>query len=122
MAGFEEDSVNDKFKLNLFRIVQEQLNNIIKHARATRVTIRLTQNKKSITLTISDNGVGFDAGKKRNGIGVANIKSRASVFNGTTVFVTQPEHGCILVVKFPFNNMLLKKVSTAEVPVSIGKK
>ena len=101
LKSFKEHSVNDKFKLNVFRIVQEQLNNILKHAKATEVTISLSQNKKSIILSISDNGVGFDTGKKRKGIGIANIKSRAASYNGTADFVSQPGQGCVLTVTFP---------------------
>ena len=81
LSSFIESSVNDKFKLNVFRIVQEQLNNILKHAKATKVSISLLQNKKTIILSISDNGVGFDTDKKRIGIGIDNIKSRAASYN-----------------------------------------
>ncbi len=101
LGSFIENSVNDKFKLNIFRIVQEQLNNILKHAKATKVSISLLQNKKSIKLTISDNGVGFDTSKKRKGIGVANIKSRAATYNGTADFISRPGQGCILTAIFP---------------------
>ena len=109
LESFIEDSVNDKFKLNVFRIVQEELNNILKHAHATEVTISLSQNKKSITLSITDNGVGFDTGKKRKGIGIDNIKSRAASFNGTADFVSQPGQGCVLTVTFPVTDPLLKR-------------
>ena len=46
IEGFIENSVNEKFKLNIFRIIQEQLNNILKHAQATKVIIKMLQNKK----------------------------------------------------------------------------
>jgi len=110
LESFIEDSVNDKFKLNVFRIVQEQLNNILKHAKATKVSISLSQNKKSIMLTISDNGVGFDTGQKRKGIGVVNIKSRAASYNGRADFVSQPGEGCVLTVTFPVTDALLNKI------------
>lgn len=103
--GFTEQRVNDKFKLNVYRILQEQLNNILKHAKATKVAISLSQNKKNITLTISDNGVGFDMGKKRTGIGIDNIKSRAASYNGTADFISQPGQGCVLIVTFPYKNL-----------------
>jgi PAS domain S-box-containing protein len=102
-----EDRVNDKFKLNVYRIMQEQLNNIIKHARATEVKISLSQNKKSIILSIADNGIGFDTGKKQKGIGIANIKSRSKTYNGTADFVSKPGQGCVLTVLFPVRDELL---------------
>jgi PAS domain S-box-containing protein len=110
LSSFIESSVNDKLKLNIFRIVQEQLNNILKYAKATKVDISLSQNKKSVTLFISDNGAGFDIAAKRDGIGIINIKSRASAYNGTADFVSQPRKGCVLSVVFPVTNMLLNAV------------
>jgi PAS domain S-box-containing protein len=109
LKGFIEDTVNDKFKMNIFRIVQEQLTNISKHARATEIVIRLLQNKKNIILFITDNGVGFDTGKQQKGIGIANIKSRANSYSGIADFISQPGKGCILKVTFPVTDALLNK-------------
>jgi len=106
---FIENSVNDKFKLNIYRIVQEQLNNILKHAKATKVVIKLLQNKKSVKLIISDNGIGFDTGKAGNGIGVTNIKSRAASFNGNADFISQPGNGCVLTVTFSASDKFLRR-------------
>ena len=105
--GFTENSVNDKFKLNIFRIVQEQLNNVLKHSRATRVIIKISQNDKSIMLSIADNGIGFDILKKRNGIGLANIKSRTLAYNGIADLVSQVDKGCTLYATFPLADVLL---------------
>jgi PAS domain S-box-containing protein len=95
-----EEILNDKLKLNTFRIVQEQLNNIIKHAQAKNVTIDLSLSKRTVKLVISDNGIGFDPVKKRTGIGVDNIISRATAYGGTAEFVSQPGKGCELTVSF----------------------
>jgi len=108
MKSFIEPDVTDKFKLNVFRIVQEQLNNILKHAKATKAGVTLSQNKKFIILSISDNGVGFDTGKKQTGIGIANIKNRAEAYNGKADFNSQPGKGCILTVTFAMTRILLK--------------
>ena len=104
-----EKLVNTKFKLNIFRIVQEQLNNILKHARASVANIHLSQNKKTVTLSITDNGVGFDTTKKTKGIGIANIRNRAKVYKGSAKFVSQPGKGCVLTVTFPVTDALLNK-------------
>ncbi|WP_460558573.1 sensor histidine kinase [Ferruginibacter profundus] len=101
LYSFNEKSVHEKLKLNIFRIVQEQLNNIIKHAKAKKITIKLLQNKKMVQLAIIDDGVGFDILKKQDGIGVDNIKSRAAMYNGTADFASQPGKGCELKVAFP---------------------
>jgi len=112
--SFIEDSVNDKFKLNIFRIVQEELNNILKHAKATEITLSLSQTKKSIILSITDNGVGFDTHKIKKGIGLANIRSRAASYNGIADFVSQPGKGCVLTVTIPLIDGLLNKRSGLE--------
>jgi PAS domain S-box-containing protein len=114
LDSFIEDGVNDKFKLNVFRIVQEELNNILKHAHATEISIGLSQNKKSIILSIIDNGIGFDTRKKRKGIGIANIKSRAASYQGTADFISQAGEGCVLTVVFPLIEGLLNKRSGLE--------
>jgi len=106
LNGFKEDSVNDKFKLNVFRIIQEQLNNIIKYAKAFEVYISLSQNIKSIELTIIDDGIGFDTKKKQKGIGLANIKSRVASFNGEVNILSQIGKGCSLTIKFPHSALI----------------
>jgi PAS domain S-box-containing protein len=117
LEHFKEQSVNDKFKLNIFRIVQEQLNNILKHAKATEIAICLLQDKKSIMLTIADNGIGFDTSQKRKGIGLENIKNRVASYNGTADFVSQPGQGCILNVTFSVTDSLLNKSGIAAAQV-----
>lgn len=109
LDSFAEHSVSHKFKLNIFRIVQEQLNNILKHAKASLVVISLSQDKKSVILCISDNGVGFDTSKKQEGIGLTNIKNRATSFNGTAEFVSKSAEGCVLTVLFPLTDPLHNK-------------
>jgi DNA-binding response OmpR family regulator len=106
LAGFMEHAASNKFKLNVFRIIQEQLNNILTHAKATEVTISLLQIKKTILLSISDNGGGFDTSQKQKGIRIANIKSGAASYNGAADFSSQPGRGCILTVTFPITDAI----------------
>jgi signal transduction histidine kinase len=106
-----ETLVNDKFKLNVFRIIQEHLNNILKHAHAKRVTISLTRKSKSIILVIADNGVGFDTSAKRKGIGIDNIKSRAAAYNGNAEFNSAPNEGCVLTIAFRMSDMPTEKMN-----------
>lgn len=99
-----EDELNglpDKVKLTLYRIIQEQLNNILKYARANTITIELIQQKKNIKLLIADDGVGFDALSKAKGIGFRNIQSRTEFLFGTMQITTAPNQGCTLLVKIP---------------------
>ncbi len=111
LKSFVEPKVNNKFKLNVFRIVQEHINNILKHAKASTVSIHLSQNNKFIKLIIADDGVGFDISKIQKGIGVANIKSRAEAYKGVAHFITKPGHGCVLTATIPVEDATLNPKS-----------
>ena len=92
----------DKNKeLMLYRIVQEQLNNIIKYAKATEVTIRLKQQDNNLMLFIADNGIGFDVDEQSNGIGLKNINSRVNFYSGKMHLASAPGEGCTLEVSIP---------------------
>jgi len=98
--GFDESAVPDKMKLNIYRIIQEQFNNILKHAAAKKILIRLKQEAHRTILTIKDDGIGFDPSKKSNGVGLMNMKTRASLFNGELSIISSPGKGCELKVVF----------------------
>jgi signal transduction histidine kinase len=96
-----EPLLDDKLKTTLFRIVQEQLNNILKHAAASSIRVALQQEEDMLFLRIIDDGTGFDTRKKREGIGINNIISRAELFNGQVNIESAPGKGCALIVNFP---------------------
>jgi PAS domain S-box-containing protein len=104
-----EETMSEKFKLNTFRIFQEQLNNILRHATASDIHISLSQKTLQafgppprLVLFIADDGVGFDTKKKGKGIGMSNIISRAELYKGEAGFISEPGKGCTLVVSFPW--------------------
>lgn len=103
--GFDEHVLQKDQKLTVYRILQEQLNNIIKHADAKHVTVSLQLleegDTRSVELRIKDDGNGFNPTKKRNGVGLRNIISRAELFGGTVVIQSEPNKGCELRVIFP---------------------
>lgn len=97
-----EKLLNGNSKLILYRIVQEQINNIVKHAKAKKILIELFAEKNFIELIISDDGTGFDLETVKKGLGLRNMKSRAQLLNGTTEIITQPNNGCKLKVHIPY--------------------
>jgi two-component system sensor histidine kinase UhpB len=101
-VGMDMFNMPDNLKLMAYRIVQEQVNNIIKHSRATEAEIKLAVSKKMFNITVRDNGIGFDAKRKANGIGLSNITSRAELHNGKVDVVSSPGKGCTLKVSLPF--------------------
>lgn len=97
------ESLPVDIKINLYRIAQEQMSNIIKHAQAKAVHIVLRQEDGMIRLSITDNGKGFDTQRQSNGIGLENIRRRAKLFGGNFHLQTAPGEGCELTVEIPVN-------------------
>ena len=77
------DLINNTIKINLYRILQEALQNIEKYASANEVSIKMTQNENLIQVAISDNGKGFNTKTKKSGIGLQNMKIRIAELDGT---------------------------------------
>lgn len=96
-----EKNISEKLQLDIFRIVQEQLNNIVRHSKATHATINLTSQHKEIILVISDNGKGSDLSLLNKGVGIINIKSRAERNGGTVTIISEPGKGYELKVILP---------------------
>ncbi len=89
--------------LYLYRIVQEQVTNIIKYAQVNEADIYLESNDEFLILKISDKGIGFDKSVKRNGIGISNMVNRVTLFKGNLELYTAPGKGCILDIVIPIN-------------------
>lgn len=96
----DEPQLTGEQKLLLFRITQECLNNIVRHARATAVLIRLQETGQSITLIIEDNGKGMDVCKaiQKSGMGLSNIKERTKLLNGSLDIKSSAGKGCKITI------------------------
>ncbi|QNA44494.1 PAS domain S-box protein [Lacibacter sediminis] len=105
LNNFNEDGLNEKQKLTLYRIAQEQCTNIIKYANASKVIFSLASNEESIRLTIRDDGDGMTTKAAKEGIGLKNIASRLSVYNGTMDIITSPGNGFMLSVELQTEDM-----------------
>lgn len=93
--------LSDDLKLNIYRIIQEQVNNIMKYAGASVVKIAITKQNGHITILTTDNGAGFTPSKKRKGIGLINMLNRVESFNGTMEIISAPGKGCSIEIKIP---------------------
>jgi two-component system sensor histidine kinase UhpB len=96
-TGIVEKGMNEKLQVDIFRIVQEQLNNILKHSGATTAVIHLIIDKDRVILQIVDNGKGCDPSKAL-GLGLINIRNRAELNLGSVAIVSQPGKGYSLKV------------------------
>jgi two-component system NarL family sensor kinase len=109
-------------ELNLFRIVQEAINNIEKYARAKSVRLRIRIQEDSVVLKIQDDGQGFDAktlnaGKKmRHGLGLTNMRERALSLGGTYEITSIPGRGTAITVRVPLKTRtkIVKKNPDSE--------
>jgi len=100
LENFREYAISDAFKLAIYRIVQEQFNNIFKHANAKNILIQLYHEETNLILIIADDGNGFDTTTTSNGVGLINIQTRASLFNGTMHITSAPKMGTEIKVVF----------------------
>jgi two-component system NarL family sensor kinase len=92
-------------EVNIYRIVQEAVNNTIKHAKAGSVLISLTEARNELELVIEDNGRGFDASAVKNGNGLNNMLSRAEIVKGAIQMNSQPGKGTKIVISIPVNTL-----------------
>jgi signal transduction histidine kinase len=103
----EERRFTGEIELSLFRIVQETLNNIRKHARASAASVKAEFTKNGIILTVSDNGQGFSLDGTtddlpHNGkLGLMGMQERAWLLGGTMEIVSKPNEGTTLLFKIP---------------------
>ena len=98
----ENRKISNELKLNLYRILQEQLRNIEKYASATEIKIILLLRNENLYLTTVDNGVGFLLNNDLVGIGFANMRRRVELFNGEIQIDSSPGKGCKIVISIPF--------------------
>ena len=98
---FNDEVLTEEQKLMLFRITQEQINNIIKHANAENVNIWIQTEDDNVVMEIIDDGKGFDMADVKRGLGLTNIMNRAELFNGRANIVASPDKGCTVTVTVP---------------------
>jgi signal transduction histidine kinase len=101
------EGLNEKIDSNietvLYRVIQECVNNVIKHAGASRLDISLVKDEDGISATIEDNGKGFDTSNKTSfdGIGLKNIQTRITYLKGTVEWDSAPGKGTVVAVHVP---------------------
>lgn len=97
------DSVINKYKIHIYRIIQEALHNIYKHAQATHVNISFKLKNNVICLNIEDNGSGYIVNKTKPGIGLKNMKSRIKEINGNINIISEKDIGTRVTIKMPLS-------------------
>ena len=109
MVGMDDNGrLAPEMEAVLFRVIQELVQNIVKHASATEVTLHLGRQGNELTVLVEDNGVGFESGNLDHaaGIGLKNIASRVAYLGGSVHFDGRPGHGTSVSLEIPLPGLL----------------
>lgn len=98
--SLNETKLDDEQKLLAYRVVQEQLNNIIKYADAKKVDISLRHDKEKLSIKVRDDGMGFDTTRMKTGLGFRNMQSRLQIYKGDMTIHSSIGKGCTLSAAF----------------------
>ena len=98
------DGLGDERRTCLYRVVQEALTNCARHAEATTIQITMQGKKESLCLSIRDDGLGFDTGRARTGLGLIGIEERVKELGGSLAVHSWPDRGTLLRVEIPLAN------------------
>jgi signal transduction histidine kinase len=104
-SNIKWEFVVNSVKINLYRIIQESLQNINKYANASSITIELRKQENDLLLVISDNGVGFNSNLKRKGIGIQNMLSRTKECEGIFNIKSKKGEGTVITVTVPIEQI-----------------
>ena len=91
------------YELALYRITQELINNVLKHAEAKNVSLQIGQRDKKIILMMEDDGKGFDVSAHKDGYGLQNLDARTKLMRGTMTIDSQPGKGTSVLIEIPYN-------------------
>lgn len=94
------DRLEERIEINLYRVAQELVNNIIKHSKATQISVQLFKNSDKVILVIEDNGIGVK-GDQTDGHGLLNMKSRVNALNGEMNLEPSPNSGTLATIRVP---------------------
>lgn len=98
--------INSANEIIVFRILQEFLSNVIKHARASKLFVHLEYKDSALEIIVIDDGVGFDASLKTDSSGMETMNGRAELLNAEFSIVSEPGKGTRLFLKYPYKSAL----------------
>ncbi|MEO6905430.1 MAG: PAS domain S-box protein, partial [Ginsengibacter sp.] len=115
-----KSKINRDLQLNLYRILQEQLRNILKYAKCKTIEVDLIVKNKKLKMRIADDGIGFDMNVAKGGIGLSNMRRRVELFDGKFDIDSSPGNGCELIIDIPLKpeNLIPDQITQ---PIEMGK-
>lgn len=103
------EALSESYQLGIYRIIQELINNIVKHAKASQALVQLMWQDSIMSITVEDNGLGFkhEDNEVNNGIGLQSIRTRVKSMNGTFTIRATPGKGTSAYIEFDMNRSTL---------------
>jgi signal transduction histidine kinase len=98
-----DNRLKKDYELALYRITQELINNVLKHAEAKNVSLRIGRRDEKVILMMEDDGKGFDINAHKDGYGLNNLDARTKLMQGTMTINSQPGKGTSVLVEIPYN-------------------
>lgn len=98
---FDNSILEYSIEVSVYRIIQELINNTLKHAKANKITINLLQDKKELILNYTDNGIGFEMDEVTKGYGLRNIKQHTLALEACMKMKTAAQAGCECKITIP---------------------
>lgn len=99
------NGVDEKYQLQrelvVFRVIQELLNNIVKHANASTISIVMNYENEKLLITVSDDGKGFNTKENKTGLGLRNMQHRINLINGSVTIISNPNDGTVALIELP---------------------
>ena len=93
--------IENKLEIQVFRIIQELLTNIIKHSKASEAIVQFSEHDNTLNIIVEDNGIGFDISTSKSGIGLVNIEKRIEKIEGNLVIDTLKGNGTTIILNIP---------------------
>jgi signal transduction histidine kinase len=100
-VDLDEDRLDDDVASTVYRLVQESLTNVAKHAAATTVDVTVTTAADAVTVEVRDDGVGFNTGAAGGGFGLVGMRERVELASGSLRVVSAPERGTVVRAHIP---------------------
>ena len=101
--NLQEERLSEQHKLMVYRVIQEQVSNIVKYAEPENIEICVENKEDLVTINVADDGRGFDVTARTGGIGLRNIQSRLQIYSGFMKVESAPNKGCSLYAQFHLN-------------------
>jgi signal transduction histidine kinase len=102
-----DDLLPKDYRIHFYRLVQEVLNNAVKHSEASAVEVTVVMDEDSIRAIVKDNGKGFDPKEKKEGYGMRSLNERVKILGGTYQIESAPGAGTIIKINIPIRTILL---------------